>query len=221
MASNEEDIRTLWVDYDEQGCRYKEFKKVVAESKEVRFGDGEIDGPPSLLHLLKHMLRHGGNPRLWLDIWERAKGISVTDRTHHEIAVLIEAIYVAGCMDQINMPALQSFEVLGRRVQSIVDAHSADSQRPQWSNARLFSGVGSAVDAISPELRQYVARRAKDEAEVETMRQRSRALAVTSDALSAGGLPKQPPPAKAGKGDGKGKGKPQAGAAKEGGAGEG
>jgi len=53
---------------------------------------------------------------------------------------------------------------------------------------------------VSPELRSYAARRAKDEAEVDSMRTRSRGLQMITDGLVAGGLPKAP-------GDPKGKGK--------------
>eukprot|EP00959_Pyramimonas_sp_CCMP1952_P231535 4839627-Pyramimonas_sp.AAC.1 len=42
--------------------------------------------------------------------------------------------------------------------------------------ARFYSGVTAAVDAIAPELRQYGAKRAKEEIDVETGAQRVRGL---------------------------------------------
>ena len=72
----------------------------------------------------------------------------------------------------------------------------------------MYTGVGSAVDLVSPELRSYVAKKVRDEVEVDNMRNRSRTLAQSqvADALDAGGLPKAAPAhAKQPKGKGKGK----------------
>lgn len=54
----------------------------------------------------------------------------------------------------------------------------------------MFSGSGNPDDLISPDLRQYVARRAREEAEIEATRQRSRTLTLTADASASGGLPR-------------------------------
>ena len=43
-----------------------------------------------------------------------------------ELEVLIEAFYVGGTFDQVNIGCLLSFEILARRVQTIVDAYAAD-----------------------------------------------------------------------------------------------
>ena len=121
----------------------KEWRQVVGESQEQRFADGPVEGPPSVLHIMKHWLRHGGNPRLWLDVWSRAKNVAAHERAHHELAVLLEMFYVGGCYDQLSMASLGCFEVTARRVQSIVDAYAGDPSRPSWANARVFSGVGT------------------------------------------------------------------------------
>ncbi len=52
-----EDARTLFVDYDDQSERYKDWRKVVNEMTEYNFRDWPLDGPLSTLHLSKHMLR--------------------------------------------------------------------------------------------------------------------------------------------------------------------
>ena len=48
--------------------------------------------------------------------------------------------------------------------------------KPNFESARFFSGFGPATDAVSPELRCFAARRARDEAEIEKQRQKVREL---------------------------------------------
>ena len=66
-----------------------------------------------------------------------------------------------------------------------------DASRPLWSNAKYFSGVGSADDLVAPELRHFVSRKAKEEADIESSRGRARTLGGggVHDALAHGGLP--------------------------------
>ena len=190
-GSEKGDARTLWIDYDEQGSRFKDWRDVVRESQAYPFDGAPLEGPPSCLHLMRHWQRHGGNPRLWLDNWLRSKSIGKQERVAHELEVLLEAFYIGGTFDQLNLPALFVFEVLGRRVQSIIDAYSQDASRPLWNNAKYFSGVGSADDLVAPELRHFVSRKAKEEAEIENSRGRARTLGGggSHDALAHGGLP--------------------------------
>lgn len=53
------EIRTLWVDFDRQGEQFKEWKDVCNERTSERYSDFPLPGPPSLLHLAKHMCRSG------------------------------------------------------------------------------------------------------------------------------------------------------------------
>ena len=83
---------------------------------------------------------------------------------------------MAGSFDQLNVGSFASMEFLSRRFQAVVDAHSKNAQKPDYASAALFSGVSRPIDGISPELRNYVARKARDEAEVEKQRQKVREL---------------------------------------------
>ena len=53
------------------------------------------------LRLIKNAERHGGDPRLWLQLWMRSKHIEASDRTYHEMKVLADALFYAGTFDQI------------------------------------------------------------------------------------------------------------------------
>ncbi|CAK0807139.1 unnamed protein product [Prorocentrum cordatum] len=127
--------------------------------------------------------------RTWLDLGSRSNNLGPGHWVMHELSVLCEVFYVGRTYDQLNMPSLVSFKNIGRRIQSIADAYSGDPFRPQWANARLYSGVGSAVDMVVPELKHYVAKRAKDEIEVESKRVQARSLPIAADAVAAGSLP--------------------------------
>ena len=215
VEGSPEDARSLFVDYDEQGERFKEWRKVVNEMREYSFGDWPLEGPPSTMHLTKHMLRNGGDPRLWLQVWSRHKGVAETDRVMFELRTLIEIFYLGGVYDQLNIASLASFEAASRRIQSIVDAYSAGSAAsPDWGAARIISGYRGPDDAVSPTLRSWAARKGKEEVELAQARAKIRetrkglltiedsaADAVASGSLPGGGAPK--PNAKK-KGRGKG-----------------
>ncbi|CAK0823925.1 unnamed protein product, partial [Prorocentrum cordatum] len=169
------DARTLWVDYDEQGERFKRWRDVVGESRQERYPNAKVDGPPGALHMCKHMERHGGDPRLWLDLFIRMKGLGQNDRVVHELRTIVEALYQGGVYDQLNMGGLMMVEVLTRRAAAVVDAY-ADPSKPSWTNARFFEGVSSVEDVSGPELRGYVHRRAKEQHEMEQAQNRGRTL---------------------------------------------
>ncbi len=126
-SSQEEDdkeVRTLWVDYDEHGERFKRWRDVCCESYAPAFEEKPLEGPCTAPHTIKHE-RHGGDPRLWLQLWMRSNHIESGDRTYHEMKVLVDSLYFAGTFDQVNIPALMAMEVICLRIQAIVDAYTA------------------------------------------------------------------------------------------------
>ena len=170
-TSTGDDLRTLWVDHDNHGKRWKEWRAVAHECTEEVGPDAPLDGPGSTLHLLRHMERFGGNPRLWLESWSREVNLHRGDRTFHELSVLVEALLLGGCYDQLNLSALQSFEKISRRIQIIIEAHKP-GQAPSWQMARYLGGEASIGDAVSPALRSYGVRRAREDYEVQNARSR-------------------------------------------------
>ena len=53
----EEDLRTLWIDRDDPGQRFKEWKKVCSERSEERQADIPVEGPPSCFTACKQAPR--------------------------------------------------------------------------------------------------------------------------------------------------------------------
>ena len=116
------DLRVCYIDMDDTGTRYKEWRKVILESKTVTYADVPLDGPLSALNWCRHTHRFGGNPRLWFTEFARSKGIHSTDRVYHELSTLVDAVYHGGTYDQFNLGCSICIEVISRRIQSIVDA---------------------------------------------------------------------------------------------------
>ena len=96
----------------------------MTEVREYSFADWPLEGPMTVLHLVKHFGRHGGR---WLGEWMRSRHIAETDRVSFEMRCLVDIVYLAGCYDQLNLPVLASVETACRRIQAIVEAYSAGS----------------------------------------------------------------------------------------------
>ena len=64
-----DDLRACWIDVDETGTRFKEWRKVVLESTQEVFSDAAVRGPPSFLEVCRKMQRHGGAPKIWFTEW--------------------------------------------------------------------------------------------------------------------------------------------------------
>ena len=123
--------------------------------------------------------------------WCQDKGMTQWDRTYHELVVLIEILYQAGTYDALNLGALACIEVTVRRLISIIEAHAGGAQNPDW--------------IVPRDLRQHVAREARDHVEIAQLRSKARAGATATDshwsgaaaaAVAAGALPTGPAIAK-------------------------
>ena len=177
-AQDEEsgDARTLFVDFDEQGSRFKLWRNVVLESKDYSYADWPFEGPSTVMHLLKQMHRNGGDARLWLQLWARQKNVIDTDRVMHEMRCLIDILYHGATFDQLNLPVLASMETASRRIQCIVEAYASGTGTPDWSNAKLYTCHTGPDDLVSPQLRSWAARKGKEEVELATARARMKEL---------------------------------------------
>jgi hypothetical protein len=52
------------VDFDHQGIRFKEWRALVTEVKDYAYSDWPFEGSATVLYLLKHMYKYGGDPCL-------------------------------------------------------------------------------------------------------------------------------------------------------------
>ncbi|CAK0880153.1 unnamed protein product [Prorocentrum cordatum] len=184
-----DDTRTLWVEWDEQGERFKEFRKAINESVSHDWGHQRLEGGLTCLHTCKMMYRTSGPPRAWLEKFLRA-------------------LEEAGCFDQLNLGGLACLEVVARRLNAIVDAYKRGGA-PSFANAKYLTPLGEADELPAPASRQRVSRRAEEDWEVEQSMKKAEAVdsritsgAAARGATSSGGA------AGAGGGDAKGRRQP-------------
>ena len=96
MPGSEDDARTLWIDWDGQRERYKTWRTVCQESRQLDHAGLGLGGEGTALHMAKMMEQQGGDPRLWAERWLREKGIERDLRTGHELSVLTRACIKVG-----------------------------------------------------------------------------------------------------------------------------
>lgn len=144
---------------------------VCRELTPSSFSDWPLDSPRTVVHLCKHMGKHGLLPSGFLDRWARSRRVEETDRVYHELRALVDTLQVGGSYDSLNLGSLAMAETIARRLQTILDAYEQNATQPKFESARFFNGFGAATDAVSPELRSFVVRRARP------TRQKSKSLA--------------------------------------------
>ncbi|CAK0841912.1 unnamed protein product, partial [Prorocentrum cordatum] len=192
-----DDLRTCWIDYDDAGIRFKEWRKVLHEATQESLQTAGLKGPPVCLAICRKFFKHGGDPKAWFSEWAREVGITRKDRSRHEVECLIEALWQAGAFDQLNMGAVAALEVVPRRLLQYVEAYAKGADKPNWSAAKHFSATTSALDLVPEDMRMYAARQAKEEAELESLRARARqpgaAAHAGADTTAAATLAGAPP----------------------------
>ena len=129
-------------------------------------------------------------PKLWMHLWVKKLGVSGKDRLYREVTTLVEILYQGGTYDQLNVGAVASLEIASRRLIAIVEATSKGLDSSNWETARHYTGTSTIFDLAPHELRAYVTRTTKDEAEIDSMRTRGRYVGRAAEAVAVGGLPR-------------------------------
>ena len=117
-------------------------------------------------------------------------GVSGKDHLYHEVTTLVEILYEGGTYNQLNVGAVASLEIASRRLIAIVEATSKGLDSPNWETARHYTGTSTIFDLAPNELRAFVTRAAKDEAEIDCVRTRGRYVSRAAEAAAVGGLPR-------------------------------
>ena len=203
-AADAEELRTLYVDYDSAGKRYKEWRKGTDECATYRFGDYPHDGPPECLKFCRAITRDFDNVRRWFQAWCQKYNVGESDRLWHEMSVLVEVLHNGLTYDQLNMGALASFELVVRRVLSIVEHVNSGKESGNWTTSRYLVSRKGPGDIMSRELHRFVGEEAKVDREVAEVRKK--AASGLAEAVSSGGLPASPGEGEGGKAAGKGRG---------------
>ena len=68
----QDDLRTLWIEYDAHDDRHKAWRHVTREATFEIYKDWPFDdGRSALLYMVKHFDKHGGDGVSWLASWLR------------------------------------------------------------------------------------------------------------------------------------------------------
>ena len=129
-----------------------------------------IEGPSASLVLAKHIARRQQSPTAWFESGARNKHVASSDRTYHEVLVLMEALQRFGGQSA-------GLETFMRRALILMEAHDCFRERPDYNLAPYLAGAAASSDPMPRDLRSWSARRAKDKAETERYRMRARGVA--------------------------------------------
>ena len=193
----EGDMRTLPVFFDPQGERRRTITDATALCSEKAVPGGfRIAGPRTLMWTMKYVRDNGGSFFAAHEMWVRASKVAPGDRSIYEHEVISRVLDAAASQDQLNLPSLESFELLSRRMALIKEAHRLNPVQPDYSMADHFMGWGSRASgaAIAPQLSAHVASEARQES------------AIAKEARKAREERQQHPYPKPPKGKGKGRG---------------
>jgi len=165
----ERDARVMPVKFDAQGERYRVFQEAVSMTfaDELPGGFG-LEGPRTLLPLLKSFVQQGGSPELSHMEWKRNSAVPSGDRAVYEDEALCLALQFLTTIDQINVPNLKGCELMGRRIQLIREAYRISPSAPDFSASDHFMGWGRrrGGGAAQQSLTSYVADQLRTEASI-------------------------------------------------------
>ena len=91
------------MDWDAHGERFKAWRDAVREAIQEDLPGAQLEWATTTLNLCKVMERQGGDPKLWMERWLREKRVESSDRVAHELRALVEVLYAAGVVDQLNV----------------------------------------------------------------------------------------------------------------------
>ena len=165
-----EDLRLLPITFDAQGVRRREFNAAVAEmdGAEPAGGGLQLTGPATSLKLMKELRDQAMTPSSFHEYWLRTAEIPRGDRSLYEHECLSRILESMVVVDQLNVPALQSAELICRRLQVIREAHRISPGQPDYSSSDLMMGwkykrAGAGIDST---LAAHVANELKAEAAI-------------------------------------------------------
>lgn len=163
-----EDLRVLPVKFDAQGLRRREFGEAMMVDTPPMGGGLQLEGPTSILNVLKSMRDQAMTPTTFHEFWLRSADIPKGDRSTYEHECLSRILESLVSIDQLNVASLQGAELIGRRLQVIREAHRLSPSAPDYSAADYFMGwkYRRGSQGVDNQLAQHVATEMKADAAI-------------------------------------------------------
>ncbi|CAK0825859.1 unnamed protein product, partial [Prorocentrum cordatum] len=168
LRDQETDARVIPVKWRSAQQRGRNFREAVSLQEFHDFGDSPLQGEVSLPWLLTEVAQSSEGMVTRHHTWLSASGIPSGDRSIHEHFVISKVFDLAIELDQLNTMTLTSFELLGRRLQLIEQAHVYNPSNPDYSNSDDFMGWGVQRGAalVAPSIKRRAGDAARDRAAV-------------------------------------------------------
>ena len=172
-----DDLRVMHVKFNNEGVRRRPFAEAVdhqvADEPE---GGVMVQGPRTALPLARSWRDAGLSAVTHHESWVRGAKIPDGDRSVHEHEMICRVMESMLTVDQLNIGALQSAELLARRLQLIEDAHRGSPSNPDYSAAELYMGLQTRKDGASvvPAFQKYVAEGLKDEVAIQKEKRKAK-----------------------------------------------
>ncbi|CAK0874147.1 unnamed protein product, partial [Prorocentrum cordatum] len=168
LRDQETDARVIPVKWRSAQQRGRNFREAISLQEFHDFGDSPLQGDVSLPWLLTEVAQSSEGMATRHHTWLSASGIPSGDRSIHEHFVISKGFDLAIELDQLNTMTLTSFELLGRRLQLIEQAHVYNPSNPDYSNSDDFMGWGVQRGAalVAPSIKKRAADAARDRAAV-------------------------------------------------------
>ena len=158
-----DDMRTLGIELNSRGRRYKPFATAAAQLVEDTFDDWPLkDNIRAFLWLAEKMDGDGLAMVGLVESYLARKKLSDGDRAAHELRSMTKTVESVLTYDQLNAASLVSMEHLARRFLLVIGAHAENTQQPSYVGSNYYLDEGE--EAIPPELRDKVTKKMKDEA---------------------------------------------------------
>ena len=127
-----------------------------------------LEGTGTFLWLSQQRRDSGLTFTMGHEHWPRAAAIPSGDSSAYEHEVLARILDSMICVDQLNVPALQSAELAAGRLQLIEEAHRLSPSMPDYSAADHFMGWAARQHGavVAPKLKEHVATNLRGEAAV-------------------------------------------------------
>ena len=112
----------------------------------------------------------------YLERWAKNKNTEESDRTFHEMKIVMESLEALVSHDQLDRGSLAGVERMCRRLRTLFDAYDVNPALPNFESANLFSEMGAEMYPVGPVVRTHIAKVGRNEAEIERLKQKAREL---------------------------------------------
>ena len=139
--TDEEDLRVLPVQW-RGDRRFRSYTDAIELMVHYAFADPELEGDWTFEWYLQKIQQTGQGPVARSRSWQVDNGIPAGGRFVYEHHVIAKVIQTAVERGQLNLPCLESFELLARRAQVIEAAHAYNPSNPDYGHAEDMMGWG-------------------------------------------------------------------------------